>query len=159
MDRDGHIYTTSLTVLLSTRPTDTPSTKQTWRRPNTAPLTWSTLSTIGLLVVVVGGVTGRERTGDVHGLVGDGWTRVGRMNTTTCMAVDYCPLTSDNTFSHCMLSPHFHLPPFFCEPKVKRSRHKSAGGVFVFSCHRNTDRNIIFTFMEMCLIINFITNK
>ena len=81
MDWGGHIYTSSLTVLLSTRPTNTPSTKQIWRPLNTPPVRDSTLSTIGSQVVVVGGETGGVRTGDVHGLVGGGWTRVGRMNT------------------------------------------------------------------------------
>ena len=86
MDWVGHIYTSSLTVLLSTRRTDTPSTKQTWRPLTTPPVRWSTLSTIGSLVVVVGGWTGGVWTGgvwtgDVHGLVGSGWTRVGRMST------------------------------------------------------------------------------
>ena len=76
MDYGGHIYTSSLTVLLSTRHTDTPSTKQTWHPLTTPPVSHSTLSTIGSLVVVVGGVTEV-----VHGLVGGVWTRVGRMST------------------------------------------------------------------------------
>ena len=80
MDYDNHIYTSSLTVLLSTRHTDTPSTKQTWHRLNTPPVSGCTLSTIGSLVVVVGGWTGGRVTGDVHGLVGGVWTRVGRLS-------------------------------------------------------------------------------
>ena len=76
MDWDGHIYTSSLTVLLSTGHTDTPSTKQTWRPLTTPPVRCSTLSTIGSLVVVVGG-----ETGYVHCLVGGVWTGVGRMST------------------------------------------------------------------------------
>ena len=76
MDYGDHIYTSSLTVLLSTGHTDTPSTKQTWHPLTTAPVGGSTLSTIGSLVVVVGVVTGY-----VHCLVGGVWTRVGRMST------------------------------------------------------------------------------
>ena len=81
MDWDGDIYTSSLTVLLSTGHTDAPSTKQTWRPLTTPPVRDSTLSTIGSLVVVVGGWTGGGVTGDVHCLVGGVWTRVGRMST------------------------------------------------------------------------------
>ena len=81
MDWVGHIYTSSLTVLLSTRHTGTPSTKQTWHPLTTAPVMASTLSTIGSLVVVVGGWTGGVWTEDVHCLVGGVWTRVGRMRT------------------------------------------------------------------------------
>ena len=81
MDWGGHIYTSSLTVLLSTGHTDTPSTKQTWHPLTTPPVRWSTLSTIGSLVVVVGVVTGGVRTGDVHCVVGGVWTRVGRLST------------------------------------------------------------------------------
>ena len=81
MDYGGHIYTSSLTVLLSTGHTDTPSTKQTWHPLTTAPVGGSTLSTIGSLVVVVGGWTGGGETGYVHCLVGGVWTRVGRMST------------------------------------------------------------------------------
>ena len=81
MDWDGHIYTSSLTVLLSTGHTDTPSTKQTWHPLTTAPVRYSTLSTIGSLVVVVGGGTRIVLTEVVHGLVGGVWTRVGRMST------------------------------------------------------------------------------
>ena len=81
MDWDGHIYTSSLTVLLSTGHTGTPSTKQTWHPFTTPPVSGSTLSTIGSLVVVVGGWTRGVRTGDVHCLVGGVWTRVGRVST------------------------------------------------------------------------------
>ena len=80
MDWVGHIYTSSLTVLLSTRHTDIPSTKQTWHPLTRPPVRYSTLSTIGSLVVVVGGGTGGAVTEDVHGLVGGGWPRVYRKN-------------------------------------------------------------------------------
>ena len=39
MDYHGNIYTSSLTTLLSTRPTATPSTHSTWRPLNTPPVT------------------------------------------------------------------------------------------------------------------------
>ena len=87
MDWEGHIYTSSLTVLLSTGHTDTSSTKQTWHPLTTAPVMASTLSTIGSLVVVVGGRTGRVVTGDVHCLVGGVWTRVGRMSTVRVLPI------------------------------------------------------------------------
>ena len=80
MDWDSNIYTSSLTTLLSTRPTDTPSTHSTWRPLNTPPVTWSTLSTIGSQVVVVGGRRGGTRTKDVHTLINGVWNRIGSMS-------------------------------------------------------------------------------
>ena len=81
MDYRGKIYTSSLTTLLSTRPTDTPSTHSTWRPLNTPPVRLSTLSTIGSQVVVVGGVRGDTRTTDVHTLNNGEWNRIGSMST------------------------------------------------------------------------------
>ena len=86
MNYCGIIYTSSLTTLLSTQATDkaTPSmpvTPLTWHPLNTAPVEWSTLSTIGSQVVVVGGVRGVTPTADVHGLISQQWTRIGCMNT------------------------------------------------------------------------------
>ena len=81
MDWDSNIYTSSLTTLLSTRPTATPSTHSTWRPLNTPPVTWSTLSTIGSQVVVVGGVRGYTPTKDVHTLINGEWNRIGSMST------------------------------------------------------------------------------
>ena len=81
MNLHGNIYTSSLTTLLSTRPTATPSTHSTWRPLNTPPVTWSTLSTIGSQVVVVGGARGGTRTKDVHTLINGVWNRIGSMST------------------------------------------------------------------------------
>ena len=81
MDHLGNIYTSSLTTLLSTRPTATPSTLSTWRPLNRAPVRWSTLSTIGSQVVVVGGERGLTPTTDVHTLNNGVWTRIGSMST------------------------------------------------------------------------------
>ena len=81
MDYHGYIYTSSLTTLLSTRPTATPSTHSTWRPLNTPPVTHSTLSTIGSQVVVVGGRRGGTRTTDVHTLNNGEWNRIGSMRT------------------------------------------------------------------------------
>ena len=81
MDWHGNIYTSSLTTLLSTRPTATPSTHSTWRHLNTPPVRWSTLSTIGSQVVVVGGDRGVTDTTDVHTLINGVWTRIGSMST------------------------------------------------------------------------------
>ena len=81
MDNYGNIYTSSLTTLLSTRPTATPSTHSTWRPLNTAPVWGSTLSTIGSQVVVVGGRRGGTLTADVHTLNNSVWTRIGSMST------------------------------------------------------------------------------
>ena len=81
MDYHGKIYTSSLTTLLSTRPTATPSTHSTWRPLNTPPVRGSTLSTIGSQVVVVGGVRGVTPTTDVHTLNNGEWNRIGSMST------------------------------------------------------------------------------
>ena len=81
MDYRGNIYTSSLTTLLSTRPTATPSTHSTWHPLNTPPVTWSTLSTIGSQVVVVGGWRGYTRTTAVHTLINGVWTGIGSMST------------------------------------------------------------------------------
>ena len=81
MDYLGNIYTSSLTTLLSTRPTATPSTHSTWRPLNTPPVRYSTLSTIGSQVVVVGGMRGGTPTEDVHKLNNGEWTRIGSMST------------------------------------------------------------------------------
>ena len=81
MDYLGNIYTSSLTTLLSTQPTATPSTHSTWRPLKTAPLWGSTLSTIRSQVVVVGGVRGVTPTTDVHTLNNGVWTRIGSMST------------------------------------------------------------------------------
>ena len=81
MDSLGNIYTSSLTTLLSTRPTATPSTHSTWRPLNTAPVRYSTLSTIDSQVVVVGGVRGDTLTADVHALDNDLWISIGSMST------------------------------------------------------------------------------
>ena len=81
MDYDSNIYTSSLTTLLSTRPTATPSTHSTWRPLNTPPVRYSTLSTIGSQVVVVGGIRGVTYTTDVHTLNNGEWTRIGSMST------------------------------------------------------------------------------
>ena len=81
MDYHGNIYTSSLTTFLSTRPTATPSTHSTWRPLNIAPVTWSTLSTIGSQVVVVGGMRGVTPITDVHTLINCEWTRIGSMST------------------------------------------------------------------------------
>ena len=81
MDYLGNIYTSSLTTLLSTRPTATPSTHSTWRPLNTPPVTHSTLSTIGSQVVVVGGERGVTPTKDVHTLINGVWNRIGSMST------------------------------------------------------------------------------
>ena len=81
MDYHGYIYTSSLTTLLSTRPTTTPSTHSTWRPLNTPPVTDSTLSTIGSQVVVVGGIRGVTYTTDVLTLNNGEWTRIGSMST------------------------------------------------------------------------------
>ena len=81
MDYHGNIYTSSLTTLLSTRPTATPSTHSTWRPLNTPPVTASTLSTIGSQVVVVGGRRGLTPTKDVHTLINGVWNRIGSMST------------------------------------------------------------------------------
>ena len=81
MDWDGNIYTSSLTTLLSTRPTATPSTHSTWRPLNTPPVMWSTLSTIGSQVVVVGGRREGTRTTDVHTLINGEWSNIGSMST------------------------------------------------------------------------------
>ena len=87
MDYLGNIYTSSLTTLLSTRPTATPSTHSTWRPLNTPPVTSSTLSTIGSQVVVVGGMRGGTRTTDVLTLNNGEWNRIGSMST-----VRYLPI-------------------------------------------------------------------
>ena len=81
MDYGDNIYTTSLTTLLSTRPTATPSTHSTWRPLNTPPVTHSTLSTIGSQVVVVGGFGGVTHTTDVHTLINGEWSNIGSMST------------------------------------------------------------------------------
>ena len=81
MDYHGNIYTSSLTTLLSTRPTATPSTHSTWRPLNTAPVWASTLSTIGSQVVVVGGGRGGTPTTDIHTLINGVWNRIGSMST------------------------------------------------------------------------------
>ena len=81
MDYYGNIYTSSLTTLLSTRPTATPSTHSTWRPLNTPPVTFSTLSTIGSQVVVVGGRRGGTPTTDVLTLNNGEWNRIGSMST------------------------------------------------------------------------------
>ena len=81
MDYDGNIYTSSLTTLLSTQPTATPSTHSTWRPLNTPPVRGSTLSTIGSQVVVVGGRRGGTPTTDVHTLINGVWSRIGSMST------------------------------------------------------------------------------
>ena len=87
MDYLGRTFSASITTLLSTRPTDTPSpstpsTHSTWRPLNTAPVTSSTLSTIGSQVVVVGGRRGGDPpTADVHGLTSGLWSKIGSMNT------------------------------------------------------------------------------
>ena len=81
MDWYSNIYTSSLTTLLSTRPTATPSTHSTWRPLNTPPVMGSTLSTIGSQVVVVGGGRGGTDTTDVHTLINGVWTRIGSMST------------------------------------------------------------------------------
>ena len=80
MDYHGNIYTSSLTTLLSTRPTATPSTHSTWRPLNTPPVTHSTLSTIGSQVVVVGGERGGPPTTYVHTLINGVWNRIGSMS-------------------------------------------------------------------------------
>ena len=81
MDYHSNIYTSSLTTLLSTRPTATPSTHSTWRPLNKPPVTHSTLSTIGSQVVVVGGVRGGTHTTDVLTLNNGEWNRIGSMST------------------------------------------------------------------------------
>ena len=81
MDYHSNIYTSSLTTLLSTRPTATPSTHSTWRPLNTPPVWGSTLSTIGSQVVVVGGMRGVTTTKDVHTLINGEWNRIGSMST------------------------------------------------------------------------------
>ena len=81
MDKDSNIYTSSLTTLLSTRPTATPSTHSTWRPLNTPPVRRSTLSTIGSQVVVVGGRRGGTHTTDVLTLNNGEWNRIGSMST------------------------------------------------------------------------------
>ena len=80
MDWEGNIYTSSLTTLLSTQPTATPSTHSTWRPLNTPPVIGSTLSTIGSQVVVVGGRRGGTYTTDVHALNNGEWNRIGSMS-------------------------------------------------------------------------------
>ena len=87
MNSEGNIYTSSLTTLLSTRHTATPSTHPTWRPLNTAPVRGSTLSTIGSQVVVVGGVRGCTRTTDVHTLINGVWTRIGSMSTARILPI------------------------------------------------------------------------
>ena len=110
MDYHGNIYTSSLTTLLSTRPTATPSTHSTWRPLNTPPVTWSTLSTIGSQVVVVGGERGVTPTTDVHTLINGVWNRIGSMSTGRAdpivvlvnedkMAVVGASLTSSSSYS------------------------------------------------------------
>ena len=81
MDWDSNIYTSSLTTLLSTRPTATPSTHSTWRPLNTPPVMGSTLSTISSQVVVVGGWRGGTHTTDVHTLINSEWSNIGSMST------------------------------------------------------------------------------
>ena len=81
MNWEGNIYTSSLTTLLSTRPTATPSTHSTWRPLKTAPVRGSTLSTIRSQVVVVGGVRGGTRTTNISTLNNGVWTRIGSMST------------------------------------------------------------------------------
>ena len=87
MDCIGRTFSASITTLLSTRPTDTPSpstpsTHSTWHPLNTAPVWGSTLSTIGSQVVVVGGGRrGVSLTADVHGLTSGLWYKIGSMNT------------------------------------------------------------------------------
>ena len=81
MDNNGRTYSSSLTSLLSTRPTDTPSTHSIWHPIDTLPVIHSTLSTIGSQVVAVGGEREGTRTEDILGLVSSQWTIIGYMNT------------------------------------------------------------------------------
>ena len=108
----------------------------------------------------MGGVTGREWTGDVHGLVGDGWTRVGRMSTTTlwlwttALSLQIIPFL----IVCCLLIFTFHLCFLLTESETEVIT--KALEAFSFSVAIETQTgNIIFIFIEMRLIINFVTNK